>query len=416
MTLTLAQGAFISSLLFLCFIVGSAFELLRRVSLFSLLLPLLIVHHSFGVYYAPALVHDYHGVEFSENAELTLYLALSSSNVLLGTGAWLGRVMMPNSIGRSENWIVRPAVGVALASLSIIVLVHDIVGRISAGFLDLLSSTAWTSDDYTLIRSYSEEMLFSGGLAFMNFSIAPFMLIYSLRMRRLGAWRIVFLLILMLVAASAILSAHKSAIFGLLAALLLGRIYDIQFSPKHAIGFMGVCILAIFAVAPLLYLVQYPQYSMLDGIEATAFRLFLEPNRALYLYFGIFPEVEAFRYMSGTKLGAVLYGLQGIPTHTLVPEMFGVFGSTWNVLFAGDAWADFGWWGVTVGSLTVGVYLGALDTWLRTRVGSHEICALGGVLSLAAMRLAYAPASSVLIGFGLLSSVILFRLAFRCSR
>lgn len=103
----------------------------------------------------------------------------------------------------------------------------------------------------------------------------------------------------------------------------------------------------------------------------------------------------------------LLADLNAVPPHMLIPEMFGVRNETWNVAFIGDAWADFGWFGILSQSLILGVFLQWTNLWFASCVSSAFALAVYVSLVVTARKFAQASLLSTLIGFG-----VIFLIAF----
>ena len=68
-----------------------------------------------------------------------------------------------------------------------------------------------------------------------------------------------------------------------------------------------------------------------------------------------------------------------LPTYFLVGEVHrGVLGSTTTVMFMGDAWADFAWFGVAVSGFFMGALARAIDVALVVRRGK-TVATIAGI-------------------------------------
>ncbi len=105
----------------------------------------------------------------------------------------------------------------------------------------------------------------------------------------------------------------------------------------------------------------------LDGLsialEFVFYRTFMVVNEGLLEYFSAIPHVLDFSWGSQLSwIGALLQTDPQPPTYLLVGAVHrDIFGSTTTVMFLGDAWADFSWFGVVVVSVGAGFVVRALD-------------------------------------------------------
>lgn len=120
---------------------------------------------------------------------------------------------------------------------------------------------------------------------------------------------------------------------------------------------IGVAIFTI-GLLPLAYTIQYPQFTFLDGINASLNRIFFETNRVLQLHFAFYPKIHP--YLNGASmsfLGKIFYITdESISPLNYIPSYFDKTQSSWNACYIGDAWADFGYLGVIIYSIIVLLY------------------------------------------------------------
>jgi hypothetical protein len=172
----------------------------------------------------------------------------------------------------------------------------------------------------------------------------------------------------------------------------------------------------VFVLIPTLYYLQYSNYisSYSEALQAGVYRLLEEPNRALQLYIYVYPDTFDFLHGASSRLAAALMGAdkEFSPPHTDLPLLWGITGVTWNVVFIGDAWADFGAVGVLVSSFAVGAMLKSIDQWFwhRRQRGWLEVAVFFAEI-FAVMRLSAVGLPTALIGFGIVPSLLLWGLA-----
>jgi len=149
-------------------------------------------------------------------------------------------------------------------------------------------------------------------------------------------------------------------------------------------------------------------------LQLGAFRLTSEADRGLQLYFHFYPQI--YPHLLGASsfvLNKVLMlGYSGLPPEQLIPvSVVGPdYTNTWNAAFIGTAWVDFGWWGVALESVVVGLVLQFIHHWFVTSQKSAALIGVYAGLIIAASRLSEASLFSALLSWGLGSSLLLFLL------
>jgi hypothetical protein len=182
---------------------------------------------------------------------------------------------------------------------------------------------------------------------------------------------------LLAVAKMALLSKAPIAVFIIQLAVvrLLSKSLQIDFGAvagTTAIAVVGFSAMAVVAIPSL------------DGVglifEFLFYRIFMIVNEGLLEYFSAIPYVIDFSW--GAKMGWVAALFQndaGLPNYWLVSEVHrGVLGSTTTVLFLGDAWADWAWFGVIAFPFGMGFLLRSLDISLIARRGK-SIATIGAL-------------------------------------
>ena len=146
----------------------------------------------------------------------------------------------------------------------------------------------------------------------------------------------------------------------------------------RAIG-LGTLILAGAAMAAI---VALPELDALGIAEWIGYRFFEINNEVVYQTFYVYPD--HIPHTLGMNIGLIqkLFGNGDlVSAHTHVADYFGAFGATFDPFFIGDAWVDFGYYGVFLTSLIVGIIVKALD--------------------ILALQLGKSPLSVALLGSGL---------------
>lgn len=164
---------------------------------------------------------------------------------------------------------------------------------------------------------------------------------------------------------------------------------------------------------PLLVLaVGNPESTMFDVVKLFGDRIFIDPARVLYHYFQWAPDE------SGGFLGGRLVPFVGpsvgpevkvtqIISNRIFPNAT-VQGNA-NAAFVGNLWVDFGWWGVTLGSLFTGIVVGVLQRLLATIKRQPLGAAVTGLVCLQVVFLVQTSLFDAVlsIGFGLMDVVVI---------
>jgi hypothetical protein len=109
-------------------------------------------------------------------------------------------------------------------------------------------------------------------------------------------------------------------------------------------------------------LVSLPQYDTAGLFEFLFYRIFEINNDVVYQTFYVYPDYIPHQW--GMNIG-LLHRLFGdgelVSAHSHVADFFSAFGATFDAFFIGDAWVDFGYWGVGGVAFAVGFIVKALD-------------------------------------------------------
>ena len=181
-----------------------------------------------------------------------------------------------------------------------------------------------------------------------------------------------------------------------------------QFSTSNP--FVGLALVMLFCALPYLYKIQYPQLDYETRFQLTLFRLTSEYDRSLQLYFQIYPDIKPHTHgMSSTLIRSFLGGSTDemeperfIPTYYLGDD----YKNTWNAGFIGQAWADWGYWGVAGVSLGLGLLLQVFAVWFRRSKKTALTLGTQVSLMIAGTRLSEVGYTACLLNYGLLSSFL----------
>jgi len=170
-----------------------------------------------------------------------------------------------------------------------------------------------------------------------------------------------------------------------------------------------VVLILFLAAAPYLYTVQYPEFDYLDALYATWFRLTIEPNRALQLYYYTYPNLHSHLFGASSHLMAKFFDSNVLPPHTYIPsKIFNGTHTTWNCIFVGDAWADFGFLGTVLSSFIVGFILQWYNIWFARSKKTALAVGTYVTLILAGSKLAACGLFTCFLTFGVASSFLFF--------
>jgi hypothetical protein len=212
------------------------------------------------------------------------------------------------------------------------------------------------------------------------------------------------LVILELIGLAGNLSKSSFVFFLIQIIIFFILIYDVK------INFLRI---GIFTGAIILLLVQI--YLLTTNAENSSMarellfnRVFGEPNRVLALHMQYWPDI--FPHTNGLNIRLV-HSMFGSGDYLSAAQRlcFGSYRCTFNVIFFGEAYIDFSWFGVVFYSLIVGLLLTFLDffifkkkTWLRIALFSTLISALFGLTSNGLI--------TILVGFGLLTLPVFIKI------
>jgi hypothetical protein len=170
--------------------------------------------------------------------------------------------------------------------------------------------------------------------------------------------------------------------------------------------------LLIIVVLPALYFLQ-GGVSLVDSLFWGAYRVLLEPQRCLQLFFEVYPNERAFLYGTSSRLIATLAGIEEhVPPSVLIArEILGMGETSFPALFIGEAWADLGFLGVAGYSAFVGFLLQSYNNWFYTvRFHPLERSATFAAIILAVTHLLENNLFTCFFTFGLLSLFLIYML------
>lgn len=234
--------------------------------------------------------------------------------------------------------------------------------------------------DYSLHRAQygADTTSVSSGFNYLGsitrFALAPAVLwILFFHRNRSRLFNAMFWLLLAILLVIGLLSGQKQPALLLIAGFAVALLIQ-RGRPSILSWRLGAAaLLLVGVVAPVLYLVQYPTLDYAAALQSTIYRLTGEPSRVAQLRFVFYPDIHP--YLNGLS-SYILRGfatLLGFDTSAASsPESYipasspgipSTYTNSWNAGFFADAWADFGFVGVAIASLAVGLVARAIDRW-----------------------------------------------------
>lgn len=209
------------------------------------------------------------------------------------------------------------------------------------------------------------------------FSFLAFIGIAIFKYQRPG-WKlsIGFFCCLLLLSKLATLSKAPPAIFVMQCFLVLMMTHRLSFTFRSYFG----SFVLIFGLFAIMAIIANPFLSNIDEIcDFLFYRVFMIPNESLLEYFSAIPYAIDFSWGSQFSwLAKILEEVPMPPTYQLVGQLHrGGALSYSNVMFAGDAWANFSWGGIIVSSVGIGMLVRIIDRQLIIKRGKTVLSVAG---------------------------------------
>lgn len=259
-------------------------------------------------------------------------------------------------------------------------------------------------------NSFAHYLANIGGAALLPF--LAFVFYFAKEMIKTGWYSIAFWSLAALNIYHGVVSGHKgTALFFLIGLFVCHYVRHNGLSLKLDLlkTFVFVAFILLAAV-PFLFTIQY-DIGYGQALYNTWFRLTMEPNRVLQLYFDTYPEKHDFLLGASSQMVASFAGADAIPPHTFIPrQLFSKFHTTWNCVFIGDAWADFGYLGTIGTSFLVGMLLQAYNLWFSLARKTSLVMGAYVALIINCAKLAASGLFTSLMTFGVLSTFLCYAL------
>lgn len=420
--------------IFLAFFVWAIQRMTRcftRLNIFTLFSVFLLLRHGITVPFDERVNPERWAIPLSPYTLPRFYLALALMYLMLLVGIYAGRKLFGAAQLSPEKFRtemrarrlphgINPPVFIAVVLIAVaVVITHSWGSGISltdlfSGELSALDYRA-ARDDFGLATNYTGGPLLRLA-AIARFGAFPLLIGTLFFLMDYGwFWRGLFATVLGVGMNTGLLSGQKSPavylLLGVAVAFYLRRgrlkLYVTDWR-LWALGGFGLLV-----ILPYLYRLQYPQFDYLTAVNATFYRLTSEPDRALQLYFQFYPEIQPFMWGGSSGLLNAVLGRAISPD--LAPERFIAvyylgtrYLNTWNAAFVGTAWADFGYPGVVIESLIVGLLLQGYASWFARAHKTALVMGTQVALIMAAIRLSEVTLTAAFLTYGLLSSFLLY--------
>lgn len=397
----------------------------KQVNAFSIFLPLTLATNGILVPLSQQLNEQITAFQITKFSDYQLGLALMYASMPLGiliANAFKKKSELSDAELQDSTVVGNPrGVRIYLFIVLLISLISIVQIYASGLSFDLYSYVTLKMDyvDYAAHRYGFAEATSEWAYFLYNklpYGIAPLSIVIASNARGLKAWeRAVFLGIL---AIAIVQTGHKMPLIVLAAYLVLSHVLihcRFRISKAFILSSVAALLVAMFVVIPVFYEMQGEETYASATFWATE-RVLLEDARGLQLYFETYPAFHPFLHGASTGTLAYLLGVKDfVPPSVYIPnQVLGIENTSYPVLFIGEAWADFGYFGVVLASVTVGFLLQIYNVWFfNQRKPRLEEVALFISIMLATIHLEASNLLTSLFSYGMLSSFIIYRLICR---
>ena len=357
---------------YLCTLVVVAFYLWRRVGLrvgcaMLVLTTLLLI-------YGPAHLFFQYERELNQELHPTITLALMLMWLCLLAGLELPRWLFPREFvaarRASASWngqalrpgfapgsLFRPVAIIVLLLLAIDLVVEGQLGKVTVyyGSGGLLEDQAQFRQDEGGSRFYLVNILV--------LTIAPFLsmvLLCEAARSKTRRARVAFAcaFVIVLLAKLATLQKSPAAIYLLQMCLAYWLIRSNRLKLRTLFGATTVFLLAMIPLS----LAAFPGIDLIDLFGYFYRRIIEAPQETLEDYFAVYPGQIDFLYGLGFRWLHALIGTgEYVGSSLVVATLHESEGASFNAVFIADSWADFGFVGVALSSLGLGIVARLVD-------------------------------------------------------
>jgi hypothetical protein len=397
---------------YLCTTVLVAVYLWRRVGLrlgcSMLVLTLLLL------IYGPAHLWFQYERELNQELHPTITVALMLMWACLLAGLELPRWLFPAEFATarrtSASWseqtlrpgfapgsLFRPVAIIVLLLLAIDFVVEGQLGKVVSyyGSGGLLEDQAQFRQDEGGSRFYLVNILV--------LTIAPFLSMALLcEAVRLKTWRaravFAFAFAVVLLAKLATLQKSPAAIYLLQMCLAYWLIRSNRLKLRTLLGAAAVFLLAMIPLS----LAALPGMELGDLLKYFYYRIIEAPQETLEDYFAVYPSQIDFLYGLGFRWLHALIGTGDyVGSSLVVATLHDSEGASFNAVFIADSWADFGFVGIALSSLGLGIVARLVDLYAYGLGKTGASVAILASMLFAAIYVASASFAAALMTAGL---------------
>ena len=360
-----------------------------RFNIFTVLMVSMFVRYGIAVPFSDGILPaSSTQTPISTSQLLSWYAALTLTYIGIVAGVelvyrWRGNLPGPDLRAGPPAAETRAVAGLAAVLIGVVALVwivlpwNDVLETFGAAFAPGHTAAQYRAhrDSYGLATHYAGSVLNYAG-SFTRFAVLPGVL-WVLWFQRAQSWALkgLFWFTLGFLGLIGLASGEKMPalllVLGFIFALVLGSGARSIFTWRlSAIALLGVLI-----VIPVLYHFQVPTWNYLQLLTGSVYRETIEYSRVAQLRFAFYPDLHSFLYGQSSFVISGLERLLGFgSSSSLAPQFYipahstGVgagYAGTWNAGFFAEAWADFGFVGVIVEAVVVGIFVAAIDRWYQ---------------------------------------------------
>ena len=358
-------------------------------------------------------LYCYNVQDFDQTAQ-TITISLCWMWIMLMVGNELCRLAFPKAVVRQRvllaSWNTTPMQAgehahwlwriILLASVGLLTIAFFAFGKI--GILAQYA-TLRTAED---IREFRLGLTAQGGYLFQVFTwtVAPFLAVVSLliaRRRKTMYDRAIACALIVLVLLFKLSTYHKTQWVWVLISLAIG--WYLVRRNKLPLGILLVSGILIFLAFLLGAVLAFPELDFAQISTFVLYRTFENTNEVLYKTYYVYPHY--LDHTHGLNIGLVhsIYGHgELISAYTQVARFFGSYGTTYNAMFLGDAWVDFGNAGIIAVSLFIGFLVKSVDLYIASMGKTPLAIAMTASMFYGALSLCAVSAFTSMVTGGIL--------------
>jgi hypothetical protein len=389
----------------ICYIFHRLTNCFSRINIFTVFLVTLLINHGL---FLPSNhfineKNDFYSLVFVPDVKIRWLISLSLMYIFIIVGIVMSKahklIDLENKIDRGKTFISKQKVNITptFGFIVIALCIFTVVALWQPALILQTLAGGLTGDDYKAARiAYGEQFssqdsIISRIASTIKLGLVPmFTYVYFLLRKQSHNLKLTFIFIVTVNLLLGLMSGQKSGlshtILGLTIASSLGSGND-SIKSKNIQILMGIVLLIFFVIVPAQYSIQYPDMTYLEILELLQYRMGGETTRTLQLYFYVYPDIFPHLLGLSSSILSSIFGMNEILDPSRVVRSYIAFGTTddatgsWNAAFIGTAWADFGFLGVVLQSMLVGMLLSYYHKWYIA--GKHNPIVVGTYVSLA---------------------------------